>query len=347
MEVKNSYKSERFSTNFSTDGWLGLYIGAMLINILVNIIRIPLSYLFVNAMMVGMITTLISIAQACLMIFLIVAAYSKAIIIFVNTLSLNGKKFTTNLDYNSLFSVMLANILLSIFTIGIYLPWGYKAIIDKIIENIEYEGSKPFKFSSYASQLFSFMVISIVIIFVLVFVLVLSFVIVYNYGGVIGVMFFPIMIVLFVAFIAVICAIQVFTINWAINLKMTSDGKDVLYTLNINVSSAILFYLGQTMLLLITFGFYAGAYMINVYDYFVSRTVGKTDGNIIGHFRFVKPIGKGAGFLLGQVILTSLTMGFYHPFALVEYSKFFINNTYLDTIEEKGTEITETVLINP
>ena len=294
--------------------------------------------------MSGIITTLLSVGQAFLMVFLIVAAYSKAIIVFINTLSLDGKRFSTNLDYNSIFSVMLANILLSIFTIGIYIPWGYKAIIDKIVENTEYEGNKCFKFSSYASQLFSFIVVSIVIMFILAFAIGLSIVIVVNYSGVIGIMIFPIMIVLFIAFFAVICAMQVFTINWAINLKIASDKKNATYTLNLNVSSAILFYLGQTMLLVITFGFYVGAYMMNIYDYFVSRTVEKTDGNITGHFRFVKPIGKGAGFLLGQVILTHLTAGFYSPFALVEYSKFFINNTYLDTI--KTEEETETILIS-
>ena len=344
MEVKNGYKAEKFTTNFTTDGWLGLYMGAMIVNILVSIIRIPLPYIINDGMMSGIITTLLSVGQAFLMVFLIVAAYSKAIIVFINTLSLDGKMFSTNLDYNSIFSVMLANILLSIFTIGIYIPWGYKAIIDKIVENTEYEGNKCFKFSSYASQLFSFIVVSIVIMFILAFAIGLSIVIVVNYSGVIGIMIFPIMIVLFIAFFAVICAMQVFTINWAINLKIASDKKNATYTLNLNVSSAILFYLGQTMLLVITFGFYVGAYMMNIYDYFVSRTVEKTDGNITGHFRFVKPIGKGAGFLLGQVILTHLTAGFYSPFALVEYSKFFINNTYLDTI--KTEEETETILIS-
>jgi membrane protein len=344
MEVKNGYKAEKFTTNFTTDGWLGLYMGAMIVNILVSIIRIPLPYIINDGMMSGIITTLLSVGQAFLMVFLIVAAYSKAIIVFINTLSLDGKRFSTNLDYNSIFSVMLANILLSIFTIGIYIPWGYKAIIDKIVENTEYEGNKCFKFSSYASQLFSFIVVSIVIMFILAFAIGLSIVIVVNYSGVIGIMIFPIMIVLFIAFFAVICAMQVFTINWAINLKIASDKKNATYTLNLNVSSAILFYLGQTMLLVITFGFYVGAYMMNIYDYFVSRTVEKTDGNITGHFRFVKPIGKGAGFLLGQVILTHLTAGFYSPFALVEYSKFFINNTYLDTI--KTEEETETILIS-
>jgi hypothetical protein len=344
MEVKNGYKAEKFTTNFTTDGWLGLYMGAMIVNILVSIIRIPLPYIINDGMMSGIITTLLSVGQAFLMVFLIVAAYSKAIIVFINTLSLDGKRFSTNLDYNSIFSVMLANILLSIFTIGIYIPWGYKAIIDKIVENTEYEGNKCFKFSSYASQLFSFIVVSIVIMFILAFAIGLSIVIVVNYSGVIGIMIFPIMIVLFIAFFAVICAMQVFTINWAINLKIASDKKNATYTLNLNVSSAILFYLGQTMLLVITFGFYVGAYMMNIYDYFVSRTVEKTDGNITGHFRFVKPIAKGAGFLLGQVILTHLTAGFYSPFALVEYSKFFINNTYLDTI--KTEEETETILIS-
>lgn len=345
MEVKNGYKSERFSTNFSTDGWLGLYMGAMLVNIFVNIIRIPLPYIVTNGMIAGVVTALVSVVQAFAMVFLMVAAYSKAILVFINTLSLNGKNFKTDLNYNSVFSVMLANILLSVFTIGIYIPWAYKAIIDKIVENVEYEGNKSFKFSSYASQLFSFVVVSIVLMFVLIFVLVLSIVVVTNYGGVIGVMFFPIVFVLFITFIAVVCALQVFTINWAVNLKMSSEKKNATYSLNINVASAILFYLGQTILLVITLGFYVGAYMINIYDYFVSRTVEKTNENITGHLRFVKPVGKGAGFLLGQVILSNITAGFYSPFALVEYSKFFINNTYLDTIETK--EEVETVIINP
>ena len=346
MEVKNGYKAERFNTNFSTDGWMGLYMGAMIVNIFANILRIPLPYIIDDALMSGVITALLSIIQMFLMLFLIVAAYSKAILSFINTLSLDSKKFSTSLDYNSLFSVIFSNILLSIFTIGIYLPWAYKAIIDKIVENVEYEGNKSFKFTSYASQLFSFIVVSIVIMFVLAFVLVLSFVVVYNFGGIISVMFFPIMIVLLIAFIATICAMQVFTINWAINLKMTSDSKNASYSLNINISSAILFFLGQMMLLAITFGFYIGAYMINIYEYFASRTVEKTGDDITGHLRFVKPMGKGAGFLLGQVILTYLTAGFYSPFALVEYSKFFINNTYLDTIEKKE-EVVETIVINP
>lgn len=344
MDIKSGYKTEKFNTSFSTDGWLGLYMGAMLVNIFVSVIRIPLPYIITDVFVAGSFTVLLSIIQIFMMVFLIVAAYSRAILVFINTLSLNGKRFSTNLNHNMLFSVMLANIFLSIFTLGIYVPWGYKAIIDKIVDNVEYEGNKCFKFSSYASQLFSFIVVSIVVMFILAFVLVLSIVVVVNYGGVIGVMFFPIMIVLFVAFIATLCAVQVFTINWAINLKMASDRKNATYSLNINISSAILFYLGQTMLLVVTFGFYVGAYMINIYDYFVSRIVEKTDENITGNLRFVKPIGKGAGFLLGQVILTSLTMGFYSPFALVEYSNFFINNTYLDTVETKEVE---TVVINP
>ena len=333
MEIKNGYKAKKFSTNFSTDGWIGLYMLAMVINLLASIMRGGLSYFVTSGFSLGVMTAVFSIVQAFLMLFLMVAAYSKAILVFINNLSLDGKKFGTNLEYNSLFSVIFANILLSILSIGIYLPWGYKAIIDKIVENTEYEGNKCFKFSSYASQLFSFIVVSIVIMFVLAFVLVLSVVVVVNYNGVIGAMFFPIMIVLLISFIAVACAMQVFIINWAINLKMTSESKNTTYSLNINIASAVLFYIGQTMLLVITFGLYIGAYMMNIYNYFVSRTVEKTDGNITGNLRFVKPIGKGAGFLLGQVILSGLTMGFYSPFALVEYSKFFINNTYLDSIE--------------
>ncbi|MGP1437785.1 MAG: DUF898 family protein [Treponema sp.] len=346
MEIKSGYKIEKFNTSFGTDGWLGLYMAAMVVNIFVNILQIPLSYLIGDALMAGVIKALFSVLQLFVMLFFMVAAYSKAILVFINTLSLDTKKFSTNLDYNSLFSVMLANTFLIVFTLGLYLPWAYKAIIDKIVNNVEYQGSKCFKFNSLPFPLFAFILISFVIIFVLIFVMAFSFIIVLGFGGIINLMFFPITIILFLSFISVICAMQVFMINWIINIKIASAEKNATYTLNINISSAVLFYLGQVMLLLVTFGFYIGAYMINIYEYFVSRIVEKTDENITGHFRFAKPANKGAGFILGQVILTTLTAGFYYPFALVEYSRFFVNNTYLDLIETKEVE-SDTILINP
>ncbi len=350
MEFRNGYKIERFNTNFNTNGWASLYIGAMVINLLATFMNIPFSYLLVGSSMYGVVSVLLFTVKTFAMFFLIIAAYSKAILIFINTLSLDGKKFKSDLAYSSLFFVIFANILLSIITIGIYIPWGYKAIIDKIVKNIEYEGKKCFKFTSLASKLFSFIVISIVTLSIVTFALVLSIVVMYKYGDLVALMFlpfiiFPILIVLFFSFIAVICAIQVFTIDWAINLKMDSEVKNATYTLNINASSAILFYLGQTLLLVITFGFYIGAYMMNIYNYFVSRIVEKTDGKITGNLRFIKPTDRGASFLLSQVIMSMMAFGFYSPFALVEYSKFFVNNTYLETIETNKED--EIIVINP
>ena len=92
-----------------------------------------------------------------------------------------------------------------------------------------------------------------------------------------------------------------------------------------------MFYIGQFILLTITFGLYSGAYLINLYEYFSSRIVEKQGDITTGRIVFRKPLDKGAGFLLLQVFLSFLTMNFYTPFAYVEYIKFFVNNTYLET----------------
>lgn len=128
--------------------------------------------------------------------------------------------------------------------------------------------------------------------------------------------------------------LSIFTLNWFINIGFSSAKKSCTYTLDVNIGSAVMFYMAQIILCVLTLGLYTGAYLINMYEYFTNRIVEKQDGKVIGRFIFRKPVNKGALFLLGQVILCMITFGFYIPFAYVEYAHFFVNNTYLQTKDE-------------
>lgn len=329
--------TKRFNSAFSTDGWLGLYIAGMLLNLVITVFSAPLSY-FINTGDAKLNIMIFSIGipflRVFILVFFITAAYTKAISLFINTLSLDGKKFSTTLEHRSFFLFVLSNILISIFTLGIYVPWAYKAIVNKIAETTRYNDEGNFSFNSKASQLLSVVLASLFMIFVACIILVFSIGIVMKNRD-FGMIFLLITFVLFFAILAIITFLQVYTIHWFCNIGFSSNEKKVTYSLNINIPSAILFYFGQTILLIITLGFYAGAYTLNVYEYFAMRIEERDEKEKTGRILFIKPLDKGAGFLLLQAILCVLTAGIYTPFAYVEYSKFFINNTYLETKEEQ------------
>ncbi len=341
---------KRFNTMFSTNGWFSLYLTGMVLNLVMSFATVPLPYLMVGSPAFSVLSLMnigIAFVRALVLAFFISAAYTKAILLFINTLSLEGKRFSTKLEHKDFFLFVFANIIISIFTLGIYIPWAYKGIIDKLTNTIEYEGGGRFSFLSKASQLFLVVFISVVVIFVISTLLVISIALVASGVSIFGIIIVPISIVLFFAVLAVVVFLQVYTLNWYCNIGFASPNKDVTYSLNINIASAIVFYLGQTILLVITLGFYAGVYILSIYEYFASRIVEKKGDEQTGCILFVKPLNKGAGFLLLQAIFSILTAGIYTPFAYVEYAKFFVNNTYLDTKYEEEQQTEETALPQP
>lgn len=321
---------------FNTQGWIGFYIVGVILNLFISFVSTVLSHFLVGESSSYVMVRLgISGLQILVTSFFYMMAYTKATILFVNKTMLEGKKFSTKLGHFSFFLFVFSNILVCIFTLGIYTPWAYKAIIDKLAESIESEDGGHFSFLSKASALFSVFVISLSLIIITCVLSMLSFVVAINFYRSFAVPFVLIGLVLFTGFLASVVAMKVFIFNWLFNFSYMSPNKKSTYLLNINTTSAVFFYLGQLVLVMISLGFYAGAYMVNIYDYFVNKIEERVDGELTGRLIFLRPFDRGAGFLLLQVILCVLTAGIYTPFAYVEYARFFVNNTYLYTATDE------------
>ena len=329
---------KRFIAMFNTQGWIGIYIVGVVIHWLLSLASTLISYLLLAEATTMLVVQLgISILRIFLTTFFYTMAYSKAVLLFIDKTTLDGKRVTTSLKSSSFFLFVFSNILVCVFTLGIYIPWAYRAVIDKVVSSIETEEGGRFAFLSKVSSLFSVFIISFTLIIVTIVLSMLSFVVAINFSSMfsLALTFCLIGLVLFVAFLASAVAMQIFMIKWCINFSYSSPSKKATYTLNINIASAIFFYLGQLVLVAITLGFYMGAFFLNTYRYFVERIEEKENDMQTGRLLFIQPIGKGAGFLLIQVILCFLTAGIYVPFAYAEYARFFVNNTYLHTDEKK------------
>lgn len=349
-------KEKKFNTDFSIRGWAVLYFVAVGLNWALNIASNSLLKMAGHNYIMTVVTVyLLSIVQVFLVWILYILAYGKALLFFINTLSLGENKFAIKIGENSFLKFMLANMVISIVTLGIYFPWACKMIADKLTANTEYTGGGHFDFRSKASKLFVFnfvcVAIALLIIGILIAVITVvlmpiighgrgdataSFLLLLKHIGTIFVVAVGGFLVIFFVVATFAVIMQVFMVKWLCNVGYTSQAKNRVYILDINMKDATLFTLGQTLLLCITIGFYSGVYLLNIYTYFSVCIIEKDGDKKTGRLVFKKPDDKGAGYLFLQVLLSVITLGFYVPFAQVAYAKFFINNTYLNT--EEGEE---------
>jgi|GEM_PF-952577 len=346
---------KKFNTNFSVKKWAILYFLAMALNLAFNIGSKPLlTMLGHNSVIMIVVSYVLSITQMLILLFFSSIVYAKAILFFINTLSLDDNKFAIKTEESSFVAFVLSNIVICIVTLGIYIPWAYKAIVDKIVTNTEYASNGRFSFRSKASTLFCFNIVCFLIaLFILGSIIgVFAFIIAGMKNGRgsssflfllknIGILFLISLFALIIVFFLVLLlfvVMRTFMLKWLGNLTYTSENKNRIYVMDINMKDAVFFTLGQTLLLCITIGFYSGAYMLNIYTYFSEHIVEKDGDKNTGALGFKKPADKGAGYLLLQVILSIITVGFYTPFAWVSYARFFVNNTYLITEEDEAKD---------
>lgn len=83
-------------------------------------------------------------------------------------------------------------------------------------------------------------------------------------------------------------------------------------------------------LTVITLGIYLPAAYIKVYRYLVGHTEIQTEQKQEGRLGFRGRSGWGFGLLWGQILLTTVTLGVYAPWALAKVGKWFLSNTYVE-----------------
>lgn len=342
---------KKFKTDFSTDGWVKywfFYVAVMFIFFAVyiismsNVMSIAYGHAFLNpASSIGMrrgaeqfmgLYSLISSANIIYAIAAWLAAafvLCKAVGFFVNSVSLDGEKFSYTGNSNELFKKMAGMIFLSLITLGIYTPWMYENVIKYIAANTKI-GDKNLTFNSKGGTLLGYYAICFAVIFVLYLVVIITVfaLTVYEY-------FFWLLFFVIFSIIGIACAFQAFFINWIANFSF-GDKK---ISLDIDIEKSISFLIGQAVLVIVTIGFYFPAAMINTYKYFVSRLTVKKESKEIARF-CVEDTSGGYGLIFGQYFLMWITMDIYMPWGYTEIIKFFVNRT---SVEIKDEEAVRTV----
>lgn len=231
----------------------------------------------------------------------------------IQSIEYKGVKMLCDYHTAKYIGIIVSGLVLSIVTIGIYIPWFIKNLHRFFVHGATYDSHK-FSFKGKGGTLFLIMTLAIFIPFLIVGIILFSII-----KSEIDLWIYQL-----VVMFSLIPNIYL-TYKWMVDIRY----KDYLIRWDTDFFSAIGKISIELMLAVITFGIYFPMAYIRLYRYFMEHT----KSNIVNE----RQISMGYDgdqlldflFMWGQIILTVITLGIYYPWAFSRIIHRVLTQTYL------------------
>jgi uncharacterized membrane protein YjgN (DUF898 family) len=271
-------------------------------------------------------TIILTIAQAIFTILFLRIMFPK--------LSIGEHAFAFRGEVGPYIGMNVGGILLTMITLGIYMPWYMKRILSYLAGETTINGASP-SFDGKPGKLLKYIFLALWIPLIVIIVL----------GVVIGLASlssdidtgatsattlasFVTLVTVFVAFILLI-PFMYLLYKWIVDFHW----NDLSIQWKTRFWPSCFFVLGQLLLTLITVGIYWPAATVRLFRYFTNATIVTRGEAEFGHLVFDGGIGKGFGLLWGQALLSLITIGIYLPWAYARISRWVFDSTTVDHAE--------------
>lgn len=239
----------------------------------------------------------------------------------IQSIEFEGKKVICNYHSGKYIGIIISGLVLSIVTIGIYIPWFMKNM-HRFFANGALYNSHKFAFKGKGGKLFLIMTLTIFIPFLLVGIVLFS--ILESKIDTQSPDFLPVyqLIVMF----SLIPNVYL-VLNWMVDIRY----KDYIFRWDTEFFPATGKIAIELLLAVITFGIYFPMAYLRLYRYFIAHT----KSNIINGQQIL--LGYDGDqlsdffFMWGQILLTVITLGFYYPWAFSRTVQRVLTQTYLET----------------
>lgn len=243
-------------------------------------------------------------------------------------LSVDGKAFSFAGDTNDYLLLNVKGFLLSVVTVGIYLPWYARNVLDFLARETSFEGSSA-RFTGKPGRLLAW--------FLGVFfgALVATFLVVWGLvslgsrtglsGGEPGASSFAITAVTFGLVVLLVCPLVYLIYSWMV--QFTWNGRTVRWTTRFWPATATV--LVQVVLTVCTLGIWWPGAVLCLYRYFAARTVVEGEGTLV-RFSFEGKTGEGFLLLWGQALLTLVSLGFYGAWSGPKVTRWIAERTFAE-----------------
>ena len=241
--------------------------------------------------------------------------------LMVQSFEYKGEKMLCHYHLGKYIGIIITGLVLSIVTIGIYIPWLIKNM-HRFFTNGAWYNSHKFSFKGKGGKLFLIMTLTIFIPFLLVGIVLFSilestidlqsqnFLLIYQ------------LIVMF----SLVPNIYLI-LKWMVDFRY----KDYLIRWDTEFFPATGKIALELVLAVITLGIYFPMAYLRLYRYFTEHTKSNVvnakqislgyDGDLLSDFLFI----------WGQILLTVITLGFYYPWAFSRIAQRVLTQTFLET----------------
>lgn len=237
----------------------------------------------------------------------------------VKSLSYKNEALMFDGDYKKYIKINVVGFLLTCVTIGIYLCWWTKNVIQFFANSTSYNNRK-FRFNGTGLVLFG-IITATIIIATMIFTMV-------AFAGQMksAIIIFP----LIIAFLCITTYIYLIY-RWHINFSHDNARIEMKggYVKGVLVVTQEIFFT------LITLIIYFPIATVKIYNYFVRNIeIRDNDGNLTANLGSDVNAGEMFLFMWGQFLLSIITFGIYTPWAMCKIYGQFINKTYIEPITE-------------
>jgi len=266
---------------------------------------------------------------------LIVIEY--AILFFIYKMTIEGvefkeKVFTFSGKFGSFITRFIGNLLLTVITLGIYTPWFMTSMYKFFAKNAKYD-EHNFDFKGNGTDLFVIVLVTLIIPLLVVGTIVMT-------GALLGGFMTALMhreipelsgLIVFLAIFSVVTTFLIFVCfvyyfyKWCVNFSF----NDYEIKWETEFWPSVQQLLIQVGLSVITFGIYSPLGSLQLYKYFLGKTVANNQRSVK---KFGYDLAEGDDFLFiwGQVLLCIITIGIYFPWAYCKISNYVLGKTYLE-----------------
>lgn len=248
----------------------------------------------------------------------------------LQSISLQDIKIKCDFKPGKYLGVVFGGLILSIITLGIYLPWFIRNLHRFYINNSSYK-EKNFLFLGKGGKLFLIITLSVVVPMILI---VMLLVIAAKRYGIYGIdlkhyphSFTYVFVHQIITFIILIpCYYLVY--KWRVDVKY--EDYHIKWHTKFWPSIGKVFL--EVVLSVITFGIYLPLAFLRLYKYFAEKTKSNQADN--QSIQFGYDIDQLNDFLMiwGQLLLTAVTLGISYPWAVSKIGKRVLGKTYIEKI---------------
>jgi len=239
----------------------------------------------------------------------------------VQSLEYKGEKVICNYHPGKYVGIIISGLVLSIVTVGIYIPWFMRNMHRFFANGVSYNSHK-FAFKGKGGALFLIMTLTIFIPFLIVGILLFS---VFESKIDFQSQNFLLLYQLIVMF-SLVPNIYLM-LKWMVDFRY----KDYLIRWDTEFFPATGKITIELIFAVITFGIYFPMAYIRLYRYFTEHTKSNVVSGIQISLGYEGDQFSDFLYTWGQILLTVITLGFYYPWAFSKIAQRVFTGTFLET----------------